>query len=329
MRLPTDRLRDHVPLPAEMNDLLVTARADTAAGCWSDVRTLLADRELEREERPELAVYLAEAEMRLGEPTLARQLLLAAIPSLEHGAADEVLRRATNILGAANFALGEIERAEAAFGRALELAYAAGDLLLVARVMNNLGAIANVRGARERALALYRLSLPAYERLECTVGLAETRHNIAITYRDLRCWAEAEAHERRALALAREAREPRLEQMARVGLAELSLLRGNPAGADGDATRAAVACASTTDPVGEADALRLVGAARAAIGECEGALDVLERAVALARRHGCTLIEAEALHVRAELYDRCGMAGEAARDREAAGELRARLGAGT
>lgn len=312
-----------------MKDLLLTARADTAAGCWSDVRELLTGRELEREECPELAVYLAEAEMRLGQPREARELLRAAIAALEHGAADEVLRRATNLLGAAHFALGDIDEAERAFGRTLELAYASGDLLRVARVMNNLGAIANVRGAREQALTFYRLAMPAYERLECTVGLAETRHNIAITCRDLKCYAEAERHERRALALAREAREERLEQMARVGLAELALLRGNAIGADSEATRAAVACASCIDPVGEADALRLVGEARAAAGECEDALHVLERAVALARRHGCTLIEAEALRARAHLYAVFGMEPHATRDMEEARGIFGRLlGAG-
>ncbi|HEX6536793.1 MAG TPA: tetratricopeptide repeat protein [Gemmatimonadaceae bacterium] len=321
MRLPTDRSREQPSLPAELDDLLRTARADLAAGCWSDVRELLEGREREREERPELDVYLAEAEMRMANARQARTLLVAAIPMLEQDAAGDVRRRAINLLGAAHFALGEYAEAEAVFARALELAYAAGDLIAVARVMNNLGAIANVKGEGERALGFYGLALPAYERLEVMLGQAETHHNIAITYRDMRCYPQAEHHERRALALARDARDPRVEQMARVGLAELALLRGNARGADGEATRAAVACASAPDPIGEADALRVVGEARAAIGARDEALDVLERAVALARRHGHSLIESEALRARAHLFAACGLDSAARADAESARRL--------
>lgn len=326
MRLPTDRPRSPAPLPAEIDDLFATARADAAAGCWSDVRDLLASRDAEREERPELTLMLAEAEMRLGNPRSARTLVARALPTLARAEDADALRRATNLLGAACFALGEIDAAETAFGHALELSYAAGDLLQAARVMNNLGAIANVRGQHERARIFYGLALPVYGRLEHTMGLAETHHNVAITCRDLGQHAEAEHHERRALALAADLRDARLEQMARVGLAELSLRRGNARGADSDATRAAVACASAPDPTGEADALRLVGEARAAAGDRHEALDVLERAVALARSHGCSLIEEEALRARSAIYEDLGLDAFARRDAEEAARLRARRG---
>lgn len=310
--------------PIGVTELLRTARAEAAAGAWPEVRSLLADRAREREQAPELAVYLAKAEMRLGNPRAAHALLVEYIPALSHGES-EALRRAVNLLGIAHFVLGDIDSAEQAFGQALDQAYASGDLLMVARVMNNLGAVQNLRGEREQALTFYRLATPAYERLDYLTGRAETHHNMAMTYRELGHLTEAEASERQALALARAAREPRVERMARVGLAELALLRGNARAADRRATRAAVACASGLDPVGEADALRLVGAARAALGAVDDALAALDRAISLARHHGAPLIEAEAYRVRATLYANLGMASQAEKDTAAADAIFARM----
>jgi tetratricopeptide (TPR) repeat protein len=322
MQSPTDFLS----FPADPDELLRTARADAAAGCWSDLRELLADRESECRVRPELAVLLAEAEMRLGNPRATRDLLTEFIPLLEQVAPlGESLRNAVNLLGAALFALGDIADAERAFWRAVDMARAAGDLLRVARAANNLGAIANLRGRHQLALTLYELAMSVYEGKNATTGIAETYHNMAITYRDLHDFNRAEEYELHALAFANEADELRVQQMARVGLAELMLLRGNPSAADDQATRAALVCALEVDAIGEADALRLVGEARAALGAKEEALDAFDRAVTLARRQGYRLVEAEALQARATLRRSMRMSRRADEDETMAGEILRRM----
>ncbi len=307
---------DHLSFPTDPDELLRTARADAAAGCWSDLRDLVAPHERECHVRPELVVFWAEAEMRLG---------------IEYMTPGEPLRRAVNLLGAALFELGEIVEAEKQFWRVVELGRAAGDLVRVARAANNLGAITNLRGRHELALTLYDLAMSIYEGQRLTtVGaetyIAETYHNMAVTYRDLRDFNQAEECELRALAFANQADEPSLKQMAQVGLAELALLRGNASAAADQAMRAAEQSASAVDLIGEADALRIVGEAHAALGAKRDALQVFDRAVALIRQQGCRLVEAEALQARAAVCRSLHMLDQANEDESEAEEIFRKIG---
>ncbi len=320
------RTGEHAAAHVDIPDLLATARADAASGAWDEVREHLRAYEDLCIAHPELAVLCAEAEMRLGEPGAAIGVLLDAMPILEREAG-VMLRRALNLLGAAYFMQGIVRAAQRAYERALELSYAGGDLLLVARITNNLGILANVRGEHESALAHYRLALPAFEALDNAVGAAECHHNMAISHRDTGRLELAAAEEKRALALAREAGCARVEQQASVGLAELALLCGDAHSADVRATRAAVSCANESDRYGETNALRLVAEARARRGESAEALQVLERSISLARRHENRLMLAEALRVRAQLFDVLGLAERAGEDAEAAVALFEELGA--
>jgi tetratricopeptide (TPR) repeat protein len=308
-------------------DLLSTATALAAQADWEALRAWLRDEPRTVATSTELSLLLAEAELRLGHPSEARVLVERVIPSLGGRGDDSALRRALNLAGAATFELGDLEAAEHWFSRALELASDEGDALLVARATNNLGAIANVRGRHEAALSLYQLAIPAYQRIGSTLGLAQSYHNMAITYRDARRLAEAEEHERRAVEFAREAGNPRMLAMARAGRAELSLMRGDAGLARAGASMAAMEYAAIPDPVGEADALRLLATARAALGEHEPALEVLDRALALAREHGSALVEAEALAARAHLRRTTGERAAAHDDARAALEIFTRLGA--
>jgi tetratricopeptide (TPR) repeat protein len=285
----------------QAEDLAAAARAHWARGEWEEVRSLLGPRSAELERRPELAIILAEAQLRTGRLTAALALLQSAVPALERSGNAPELRRAVNMLGAAYFELGQIPEAEVVFGRALELANAAGADLIVGRATNNLGLLANIRGNPGEALALYRLAIPAYQRAGHTRGLAETFHNMAVSFRDLRQLEEADRHERRTTEFAREAGSEPLLAMAAAGRAELSLLRGDARVAEVGALAAAERYGAIPDPIGEADALRLAGKARCALGAAVRARPLLDRAVALARQHGSALVEAESLRARAEL----------------------------
>jgi tetratricopeptide (TPR) repeat protein len=308
------------------DDLYASARALAARGDWSAVRSLLGSEPATGRE-PELMLLAAEAAMRLGLPREAAERLRDGWSRLARGGDAAAERRANNLLGAATFELGELDESHAAFARALELAGADGDHLLVARATNNLGAIANLRGDRDTALAHFQLAIPAYQQLGHTMGLAESCHNIAIAYRDARRLEEADEYEQRAIAYARESGSERLGAMARAGRAELSLMRGDPAMAERGALMTSAEYRRLEDPIGVADALRLAGEARVALGTSATAVEALDEAVQLATAHGAVLVLAESLRARAAAQRLRGDLRAARADAQAALELFERLGA--
>lgn len=281
--------------------LLSEARFRVANGTWDEVRALLSSREAEARQHPELVALLAEAYLWTHSPREACGWLESTAYEL-HRAGDRVaLRKATNLEGVAHFALGELDEAERAFYSAFALGRMDGDDLLLARALNNLGLIANIRGKHPEALAFYRMAIPSYQRLGQPRGLAETYHNLAITYRDLGDTQRAEDCERRAMEFARQASNDRLVAMAQLGLADLRLLQGDAAFAEAGARRGAEVFASIGDAEGEANALRVVGVAATALGKHEVAGEALERAVALASAQGYALVEAESRRASAQL----------------------------
>ena len=281
------------------DQLLYEARAHIASGAWSAVRDLLRGHEPEVRSRPELITLLGEALLRTHAPRDACGWLENANTDLARAGDRSAIRRATNLVGAARFEMGDLDDAELAFESALNLGREDGDDLLLARAMNNLGMIANVRGRHANALALYRLAIPSYQRLGQARGLAETYHNLAITFREMGELRRAEECERRAMEFAREAPDARLVAMAQVGLAELQLHRGDAALAEVQAHRGAAAFARIEDPKGEADALRLAGAAALSLAKHDAADTALARAVELASTAGYALVEGEARRVQA------------------------------
>lgn len=308
------------------DDIRESARALAARGAWRAVRSLLVG-EPASEREPDLLLLAAEADLRLGMPREAAERLGTGWAALGRAGDGAALRRANNLLGAAAFELGNLEESHAAFSRALELASADGDHLLVARATNNLGAIANLRGQREAALAHFQLAIPAYQQLGHAVGLAESCHNLAIAYRDARALDTADEYERRAIEFAREGGSAHLGVMALAGRAELSLLRGDAAMAKVRALAAAAECRVLNDPIGEADALRLAGESRLALGDTDGAHATLDEAVAIATQHGAALVRGEALRARARLHLARGARHAALADAQSALEVFEQLGA--
>jgi tetratricopeptide (TPR) repeat protein len=307
------------------NALQERAEALRREGAWGDLRALLAEDCPPPEVAPDLPLFLAEAELRTGQVAGARDRLAQLMPAYQVMADAGRLRRALNMLGVAELEVGDVAAADTAFQQALELANVAGDHLTVARVTNNLGALANQRGERERALALYRLAVPAFQRLGSDVGLAETYHNLAITYRDLGRLDQADRYQRRSIDHARAAGNARMLAIAHVGRAELSLLRGEPLVAEAGARLGATQYAAIPDALGEADALRLAGAASTTLGNLGAAEAALDRSVSLARAHGGALVEAESLEARARLHALRREWGPTVEDGQAAVALYTRL----
>ena len=309
------------------HELLATARARALAGGWDDVRRMLATHDDVVLTHPELTTLRAEAELRTGHPREARTWLMMALPKLQLSGDRAALRTAVNYLGVADAELGALDEAQLVFSRVLEMAQLDGDDLLLARATNNLGTIANMRGDRAKALTLYQLAVPAYQRLGNTNGLAESYHNIAISYRYLGQLARADEYEQQAIHFAREARSPRLLALGRLERAEISLRSGDAALAEAGARRAVSEFDTLGDEIRKGDALRLAAAAALSLGRLELAREAVESALTLARQHGSALNEAEALFVRAQLAAASHLMREAAEDARATLAIYERLGA--
>ena len=308
------------------NPLLSDARARVASSAWGDVRALLTSREPEVHLLPELIALLGEAYLRTHAPREACNWLDHTNAELRRAGDRVAVRKATNLTGVAHFELGELDEAERAFRDAFTLGRLDGDDLLLARATNNLGLIANVRGEHAGAVALYRMAIPSYQRLGQPRGLAETYHNLAITFRDMADLERAEDCEWRAMEFARQASDDRLVAMAETGLAELQLLRGDAAIAEARARRGAAAFARLGDAQGEANALRIVGVAATTLSKYSTADETLDRAVSLASERGYALVEGESRQARAQLaLARDDLAG-ARSDARAALEIFERLG---
>lgn len=285
-----------------IREIRAQAQRFASAGAWTDAGALLLVHAARIRAHPETAALLAESLVRTGRAREARDWLAGVMPAIEASEDRASLRRATVLNGAAHFALGELDVARRGFNDAMELARADGDDALVARAMSNLGAIANIEGDRSGALALYHLAISAHQRLGNTRGLAECFHNMAITLRDLGRLQEADELEQRCVEFARDAGQPLLVSIARLGRAELALRRGDASFAEATARRAATEFAAAGEPVREGEAQRLAGVACTLNGKYREARVLLDFAVERARQHGAVLHEAEALRSRAELH---------------------------
>ena len=314
---------------AQPDPLLATARQLAGAGAWRELVVLLAPRANAGHSAGDEALLYAESLMRTGEERRALGFLRELEPVLADDASRANHRRAVNMIGVASFALGDLEAANAALARALELSTRDDDLLMMAQATNNLGAIANLQGRHEDALWQYRLALPMLQRLGQPRLLAEGYHNMAITFRDVGKLTEADEHERRAIDYAHDAAAPRVAAMGRTGRAEIALRRGDAPLAETTARLAIEELEPLDDPLNEADAHRVVGAACAGQQRHEDALAAFGRALAIARAHGHALNEAETLRDRVDVRVRTGARDLALDDARAAITIFEKLGAAT
>jgi tetratricopeptide (TPR) repeat protein len=317
---------DPQPGAASSPPALVRARAHARDGAWGEVLHLLANVADGRPE-PEEVTLVGEALLRTARPREAAQWLRRALPDVEASGDWIARRRAVNLFGVALFELGQLDDAEVTFRRALELGEQEDDALLIARATNNLAQIANVRGQRVDALMLYQLALPVYQRLGHTRGLAESYHNMAISWRDLGELERADDCERRAIEFARTVPLARLAAVARIGRAEIALRRGDTAVARAAALRGATECLGLGDPAGAADGLRVLGLACIAAGRFDDASAALERASGFSTHHANPVLEAETLRARAQLAAARGSIADARRHAQDALTLFAGAGA--
>jgi tetratricopeptide (TPR) repeat protein len=303
-----------VLLSSSDSTLLERARAMRAAGEWPALERLgagMADEDLLGQ--PELAYLYALAARVVGRT--ARALEVAA--QVERAArlrGDRRLRaEAANLVGIAQFEAGRLNEAEECWGELLETASEWGDEETASRACNNLGVLANVRGRRDQALLHYERALAAYQRVGDVRGIAETHHNLGISYRDLGFDREADAHFRRAAELAGTAGAEDVIALAETERAMLRARAGDGTLAEAMATRALERFTRLGEPLGRADALRVLAAAARADSRDEAARPFLDDALEIARAHSDPLLLAEVQRDRGLLLRDLGEV-EAARE---------------
>lgn len=309
-------------------------RADRLAdaGEWEDLYREL--RELDREallSRPTLAYRFGEALFHTGR----MEPLAGYAEAYERGArrrSDPAgLLRAINLAGISAFELGRTDAASSDFERLMDLAEAEGSTDMMARAANGLGSVAVLKGRHEEALSNFRLAEPLYERLGRVRGLAQLHHNTGICFRDLERFDDAVGSFRQASRLAESIDYGFLTGLSRAGRAEVELRRGRVDFGRQLAERGLEEIRDVGDPISEAEALRVLGLARAATPPERGAgVDDLREALRLARDTGSTLLEGEIERDLAGLLLETGRAeelGEGRRRLERAVELFERVGA--
>lgn len=197
--------------------------------------------------------------------------------ALEHyRVAEELARRITYRYGlifaatnaaAALISLGRYRDAEERCTAALALAREMNAQHTIAETYNTLGTIYYHTGAYEQAASAYQQALHIHRSLGSAPQEANTLMHLALTLNAQGRYAEARATAETALARAEELAAQRLQAEARNALAEAAIGLGDLTGAVEHASVAATLSAALGSSYDQGIALRLRGAARAALGE--------------------------------------------------------------
>jgi len=277
--------------------------------------------------RTAFALLAAEAHGRLGEYAEAERWAGAALTIARTRGERHAELRARNYRAAIALERGDGRAAEQRVAEALELARALGDHAAEARCLNNLGIIANLQGHPQAALASYQLALAAYQQAGLPRGMAETQHNIGISWRDIGDYQRALDAAEEAVRLAGRLRDEGLTALAVAGRAELHLVLGDAELAAAELARAAATYERLSQPVGLAEVWRLEAAVARSRGELASALALLRRAAGIASGPGSAHTLAEIERDLGTVLETAGEAVEARAARQRAVALYRRLGA--
>lgn len=197
-------------------------------------------------------------------------------------------------IGHLYFEQGDFEKVSDHWEKALALADQSEETRLTALVQNNLGALANVQGQPEKALTHYGESIPRMESIGQKRGLAETYHNMAMTYTDLESWTDASHYYEKSDQLAKEIGEIRLQATIYLNRVELYLNIGDAKIAEALCRQAMKIFIQLEDHLGEAEGYKFLGITHIAQKEIEKAVIFLEKSLEIARQFQNPLLAAEA-----------------------------------
>lgn len=302
---------------------LHAAQALADAGDFAELVTYLGGRtQDELEHSPMLALLSGIGHSRLGRLDVGQQWAMVAL-SRARVLGDRTLEiRGLNVCGAIALERGGISEATSFFTRAQEEAMQDNDMATLARCANNLGIIANMQGDYGRAVGAYTRAIAAYQKARNDRGIAESQHNLAITYREQGRLDDAVRAADTAMREAERLGDRRLKAQALAGRAEIQVARGEPEVAIREAQRAVVIHRDLKDAVRETEDLRILGVALGATGRKREAEAMLREVIARAAKHERPLLVAMAQRDLAYLLAR---EGNIAAAREAAQTARATL----
>ena len=293
------------------------------AGRYAELIEYLNDRpQSELEQSPMLALLSSIGHSRLGRLDLGQQWALVAVSRARVLGDRRLELRALNVCGAVALERGGINEAAHFFTRAQEEAMQDNDMASVGRCANNLGIVANLQGDYGRAVGAYTRAIAAYQKARNERGIAETQHNLGITYREQGRLDDAMHATDTAMREAERLSDRQLKAQALAGRAEIQVARGDPELAIREAQRAVVIHRDLKDAVRETEDLRILAVALGAAGRKREAEAMFREVIARAAKHERPLLVAIAQRDLAYLLAR---EGNIAAAREAAETARATL----
>jgi tetratricopeptide (TPR) repeat protein len=214
-----------------------------------------------------------------------------------------------NTLGGLELETRNLAAAESALLEAEALA--SEEPAVLARVEQNLGIVANIRGQHDAAEAYYRRSLAAYEALPDPHGCAIAHHNLGMVAADRGDLGQAAAHYDACERLAEASRDTHLVALCLLNRAEVLLALGRSGEARRDAASAEQSFHALGAHFDAADVHRVLALCDRADGLLGQAEVRLEQARELAKITGARLTEAEVVRDLGRLYAETGRVKEA------------------
>jgi putative nucleotidyltransferase with HDIG domain len=316
---------------APASDLVLSGRERERAGCIQEAIELY-EQAIAQSETGEQFTVLAEALRRLAvvrhqrdhcEP--AHELCRRSYDVATGIGNDLLASEALNTMGVMFLREGSLAEARETFLRAVEIGGASRELR--ARVEQNLGIIANIRGELDEAFARYKLALAEYESAGDEHGCAMIFHNLGMVSADRNQLDDADGYFRRSLGIAERAGDVRLQAHCLVSHAELHVTSQRYE----EARRNAEASLAIFDQLGardqKASAYRVIGMVYRETGRLALAESRMRSAIELAIAAGSVLQEAEATRELALVYQTMGRNQEALSLLNAAHSLFRRLDA--
>jgi putative nucleotidyltransferase with HDIG domain len=292
------------------SDLLHEARTRERSACIPEAIQLY-EATISMSERTGEQPVLAEALRRLAvvlhhrnESSRARELCNRSYKVACDLKNDILAAEALNTLGGLSLRTGALEEARAYFLQALERGGQACELL--ARVEQNLGILANIRGQLVEAVGHYERSVAAYRATNDEHGSAKAYVNLGIAHTDLRQYDWADSYFSMSLDIAERAGDIHLQGMCLVNHGETHFLRGRY----DEARRMAEAALAIFDQLdsrtSKSEAYKMIGMVYRETGRPALAESRLRTAIEMAVSAGSVLNEAEASRELALLMQAMG-----------------------
>jgi putative nucleotidyltransferase with HDIG domain len=238
---------------------------------------------------------------------------------------NSLVAEAVNALAGLELEAGDIPAARAGFVRALALAGSAP--ILVARIEQNLGILANIQGQLSAALDHYERSLAASREAGDDRSCAIAYHNLGMICADRKLWDDADAYFTESLLIAERLQDVHLQGLCLLNHSEVHVARQRYDAARRNAETALGIFDRLGARLDKADAYKILGVVFRETGRPALAEARFLSAIELASGNRSVLSEAEASRELARLYQDMGRNQDALRLLNVAHRLFSRLDA--